>query len=120
MQKEFSRSQRVGELIQRELSDVLRREIYDPGLGMLTISTVEVSPDLKLAKVYITTLGGTRTIAETIQRLNKVAGKLRHHLSQRLTIRATPRLEFVHDASIEYGIKLSALIDSVAPPKENE
>ncbi len=116
MQKEFSRSQRVGELIQRELSDIIRREIYDPGLGMLTISTVTVSSDLKYAKVYITLLGGNRSVAQAIQILNQATGLLRHYLSQRMATRVTPRLEFVHDASIEYGVKLSALIDSAVSP----
>ncbi len=116
MPKEFSRNQRVGELIQRELADIICREVSMPGLGMLTVAAVKVSPDLKFAKVYITLLGGVFTPNQVMQHLNEIAGRLRHHLSQRLTIRTTPRLQFVHDTSIEYGVKLSALIDSVAPP----
>ncbi|HEC83915.1 MAG: 30S ribosome-binding factor RbfA [Candidatus Parabeggiatoa sp. nov. 2] len=120
MMKEFSRTQRVGVQIQRELADIIRREISDPGLGMLTVSSVDVSPDLKYARVYVTALGGSLSIEQTIAKLDAVAGRLRHHLSQRLTTRTTPRLQFVHDSSIEYGSRLSALIDSVAPVKECE
>lgn len=114
--KEYSRAQRVGELIQRELAHIIRREIHQPGLGMLTISMVELSADLKLAKVYVTTLGGDWAVNKTVQHLNETAGFLRYHLSKRLTIRTTPRLQFLYDSSLEYGVRLSALIDSIASP----
>lgn len=114
--KEYSRAQRVGELIQRELAHIIRREIHQPGLGMLTISLVEISVDLKLAKVYITTLGGDWTINKTVQYFNETAGFLRYQLSKRLTLRVTPRLQFLYDTSLEYGVRLSALIDSIASP----
>jgi len=112
--KEFSRKQRVGEQIQRELANIIRREISSPQLGMLTIYEVDISPDLKFARVYVTAFGGKLGIKESIQYLNGAAGKLRYHLAQCLKTRTTPRLEFVHDSSIEYGSRLSALIDSVA------
>jgi len=119
--KEYSRAQRVAELIQRELANIIHREIQPAaGLGMLTISTVEVSADLKLAKVYVTLLGGSWTIPQTLQHLEGLAGFLRHHLSQRLTMRTTPRLQFLYDTSLEAGIRLATLIDSVAPPKDPE
>ncbi len=118
--KEFSRSQRVGEQIQRDLTDIIRREIHEPELGMLTISGIEVSADLKYARVYITVLGGHLSLEQTVQLLNNRQGRLRHHLSQRLTTRTTPRLQFVYDNSIEYGNRLSALIDSVVPTKKSK
>lgn len=111
--KEFSRTQRVGEQIQRELADIIRREINEPGLGMITVSAVSVSPDLKYARVYVTVLGNNEGVEQTVQHLNKMARRLRHYLSQRLTIRTTPSLRFVYDSSIEYGNSLSALIDSL-------
>ena len=114
--KEYSRAQRVSELIQRELAHIIRREIHQPGLGMLTISGVELSADLKVAKVYITTLGGDWTINQSVQHLNETAGFIRYHLSKRLTLRTTPRLRFLYDTSLEYGVRLSALIDSIASP----
>jgi ribosome-binding factor A len=118
--KEFSRNQRVGVQIQRELANILRREITDPKLGMLTISSVDVSPDLKSARVYITVFGSEKGIAHSIQSLNKVTGRLRYHLSQCLMTRTTPRLQFIHDRTIEDGSRLSALIDSVAPHRTEE
>ena len=114
--KEFSRTQRVGEQIQRELAHIISREITAPNLGMITVSAVDVSPDLKYARVYVTVLGGQEGVEQTVQHLSNMAGRLRYHLSQRLTTRVTPRLQFVYDSSIEYGSRLSALIDSVAAP----
>lgn len=111
--KEFSRTQRIGEQIQRELADIIRREINKPGLGMITVSGVYVSPDLKYARVYITVLGNNEGVEQIVQYLNKMARRLRHYLSQRLTTRTTPSLRFIYDSSIEYGNNLSALIDSV-------
>jgi ribosome-binding factor A len=118
--KEFSRKQRVGEQIQRELANIIHREISSHQLGMVTIYEVDVSPDLKFARVYVTTFGGKLGIKESIQYLNGAAGKLRYHLSQCLKIRTTPRLLFVYDSSIEYGSRLSALIDSVASEAQKE
>jgi ribosome-binding factor A len=121
--KEFSRTRRVGVQIQRELADIIRREIVNPHLGMLTVSGVELSPDLKYARVYMTVFGEQQSIKHSIQHLNEAAGRLRYHLSQRLTTRTTPRLKFVHDNSIEESSRLSALIDSLAPnqtKKEDE
>ena len=111
--KEFSRTQRIGEQIRRELADIIRREINVPNLGMITISAVEVSPDLKYARVYITILGDNNEVNKAVQHLNNVARRLRHYLSQRLSTRTTPQLQFVYDSSIEYGNRLSALIESV-------
>mgnify|MGYP000565988769 CR=1 FL=1 len=111
--KEFSRTQRIGVQIQRELASIIRKEIRTPDLGMLTISEVKVSPDLKYARVYVTVFGGRLDIEQSVLCLNNAAKSLRHHLSQRLTTRTTPSLQFMHDTSIEYASRLTALIDSV-------
>ncbi|MCK5717260.1 MAG: 30S ribosome-binding factor RbfA [Thiomargarita sp.] len=113
--KEFKRSQRVNVLIQRELSDIIRKEITASHLGMLTISSVDIAPDFKSARIYITVLGGTVDMITVMKYLNDASGQLRYHLSQRLSTRTTPRLQFIHDSSVEYGSRLSALIDSVLP-----
>jgi len=115
--KEFSRTQRVGEQIQRELASIIHKEINIKTFGMITVSGVDVSPDLKQAKIYVTILAGDEKT--TVKYLNKeMKGRLRYHLSQRLTTRTTPQLYFVHDSSVEYGTRLSALIDSVKPEEE--
>ncbi|EIJ43931.1 ribosome-binding factor A [Beggiatoa alba B18LD] len=115
MPKEYKRTQRVGEMIQRDLADIIRRDINDSSLGMITIASVDVSPDLKYAKVYISLLANKREPAEVVALLNQAAGSLRHELAQRLTIRVTPRLHFIHDGTVEYALQLSHLIDSVVP-----
>ncbi len=117
---EFSRVRRVGEQIRRELADIFRREIDDQSLGLLTISGVDVSPDLKYARIYITVLDNNKDVKEAVQYLNNIAGRLRYHLSQRLSTRTTPLLQFVHDSSIEEGNRLSALIDSVQTSEKRD
>jgi ribosome-binding factor A len=118
MPKEFSRTQRVGEVIQRQLAEIIRREMTRRDVGMITISTVSITPDLKSARIYITLLGGQLTPKETVNYLNESANQLRHHLSQRLTTRTTPRLQFVYDSSIEYGNHLTTLINLANKPKD--
>lgn len=113
MPREFSRTRRVGELIQHELAVILQREVSSKQFGMLTISQVEVMPDYKTARVFISILGNDNSPEQAIRHLNNHASMLRHHLSQQVNLRTTPRLIFKYDNSIEYGSRLSALIDSV-------
>jgi ribosome-binding factor A len=112
MPKEFSRIRRIDELIQRELSEHIRREIHITGSGMLTVSEVKTSPDIKNATIYISILGNKLSHDEIIADLTKAAGFLRHCLSQSVTIRQVPRLKFLHDTKMEDANNLSALINS--------
>ncbi len=115
--KEFSRTQRVGEQIQRELSSIIHKEVNTKTFGMITVSAVDISPDLKQAKVYVTILAGDEKT--TVKYLNhEMKGRIRYALSQRLTTRITPQLYFIHDGSVEYGTRLSALIESIKPEEE--
>ncbi|MDM8567184.1 30S ribosome-binding factor RbfA [Candidatus Halobeggiatoa sp. HSG11] len=117
--KEFSRTQRVGEQIQRELASIIHKEVNTKTFGMITVSGVDVSPDLKQAKIYVTILAGDEK--NTVEHLNtEMKGRLRHGLSQRLTTRTTPQLQFIHDGSVEYGTRLSALIESVKPKIDDD
>ncbi|HEB62949.1 MAG TPA: 30S ribosome-binding factor RbfA [Gammaproteobacteria bacterium] len=111
MPKEYTRSQRVEEQIQRILSQVIPREIKDPRLGMVTVSAVDVSRKLSIAKVFVTLLGGEGKIKDRIEILNKTSGFLRSELAKNITMRHVPELRFFYDVSIERGAKLSALID---------
>lgn len=122
MAKEFARSQRVGDLIQRELAGLLEREIPPREFGMVTVSGVEVSRDLAHAKVFVTALGeGTGDPRAVIGYLNQASGHLRHELGRRLVLRSLPQLRFVYDASISEGARLSDLIDkAVASDKLKE
>lgn len=111
MGREFSRSRRVGEQIQRELASLVQFELKDPRLGMVTISAVEVSRDLSVAKVYFTVLDAQHDIEQTLQGLTHAGGFLRRELAQRMKLRVVPELRFHYDSSIEKGSRLSALID---------
>ncbi len=111
MAKEFSRSRRVGEQIQRELAELVQRELNDPRLGMVTVSAVEVSRDLTVAKVFFTVLNPGHDVAETLEGLTHATGFLRRELGRRMKLRVVPELRFQYDSSIEEGSRLSALID---------
>lgn len=120
MSKEYSRTRRVGEQIQRELAVALRQEISDPRVGMVTVSAVDVSPDFSHAKVYVTTLGEEGEREAALAALNQAAGHLRACLARRLTLRTMPQLRFRYDHSVAEGNRLSALIDAaMADDKKN-
>jgi len=109
--KEYSRTRRVGEQMQRELADLIQRELKDPRLGFVTVSAVDVSKDLSYAKVYVSTLGDSPEIEQTLEALSHASGFLRRELGRRMILRIVPELRFVHDVSVERGNRLSALID---------
>jgi ribosome-binding factor A len=120
MSKEYSRTLRIGGQIQRELAVLIRQEVKDPRLGMVTVSDVKVSTDLSHAKVYVTVLGGEQdTAGETLKALSRAAAFLRHELGRRLIMRSVPQLHFVYDESQEKGARLVSLIDaSIAADKK--
>jgi ribosome-binding factor A len=103
--------QRVGEQIQRELAQMLRDQVKDPRVGRVTITAVEVSPDLSHAKVFITSLAGIEHADEAVRALGHTAGFLRSELSHRIRLYSVPQLHFAYDDSIESGIRLAKLID---------
>lgn len=110
------RPQKVADLIQRELSELIRLELRDPRVGMVTLTSVDVSPDLSHAKVFFTLLD-KNLLEGTTQGLQRAAGFLRSQLAHRMKLYTTPELRFVYDESVERGDHLSRLIDSVVPPK---
>ncbi|MFN2308112.1 MAG: 30S ribosome-binding factor RbfA [Gammaproteobacteria bacterium] len=121
MPRDFPRTRRVGEQIQRELAALIRDAVKDPRVGMATVSAVEVSRDLAHAKVFISVLGDVEVRTASLTALNNAAGFLRHELGQRMLTRTVPQLRFVYDASIERGSQLSALIDqAVASDKHGQ
>ena len=111
MPRDFSRAARIADQIQRDLSDLIRKELKDPRVGLVTITAVEVTRDLSHAKVYITSLTGAESTDRSIQALQHAAGFLRTQLSHTLKVRSIPQLHFVYDASVERGARLSQLID---------
>ncbi|MCA1926069.1 MAG: 30S ribosome-binding factor RbfA [Thiobacillus sp.] len=133
MPKDFPRARRVADQIQRELPELIRQEVKDPRVGMLTITEVDVNRDMEFAKVYFTTLGGEAEHAACLQGLQRASGFLRSQLSHRMQLRVVPRLTFVYDHSVEHGMALTRLIetavaedarhsqaeDSATPPQED-
>jgi ribosome-binding factor A len=107
--KSYPRAKRVGQQIQRALSELIRRELRDPRLGMITLTDVRMSPDLGYAKVYYSVLGADPHLAQEI--LTQAADMLRGPLGRALGIRHSPELRFVPDELIESGARLSALIN---------
>lgn len=121
MPKDFSRTRRVAEQIQRELAMLIQREIKDPRLGMVTVSGVDVTKDLSIAKVYVSVLNETQDIEQSLEVLNHAAGFLRHALGQNLVLRAVPHLQFLYDDTIARGNALSSLInDAVSSDQDKQ
>ncbi len=109
------RTERLNHLIQAEISDLLRKHINDPRLnGLISVTGVEISSDLKTARVSISTLGDSPNRDEVLKGFNSAAGYMRRELAHRLNIRVTPELSFEFDDSIEHGVNLISLIDKIA------
>ena len=113
MSRDYARSRRVGEQIQRTLSEILHRELKDPRVGSASISAVEVSGDLGHARVYISLLEPDADPAPALAGLESATGFLRRQLGRSLKLRHVPALHFVHDDSIARGAALTHLIDEL-------
>ena len=116
MAKDNPRAKRLGEQIQRELTELLRREVKDERIGNVTITAVNVSGDLRTARVYYLVFGKEGPDPKVQQGLTSAAGFLRNALSKALMIRYTPTLTFELDTTIEHGVRLTQLIDSLKKP----
>jgi ribosome-binding factor A len=106
----FARSDRVSGLIQQVLSEILKRDIGDPRLKMATVTEVEVSRDLKLARIYFTTPGGKQKKDEAIKGFNSARGFIKRILAQEIDIKYMPDIKFFYDDSLEYGAHIDELI----------
>ena len=121
MKKESNRPRRVAELIKRELAALIPRELDDVRTRQATLTHVDISPDLKSARVYFTLLAGAAGAAPVAQAFNHAAGRLRHLLAANLTLRVAPQLRFYFDESVERGDRLSQLINkAIASDREGE
>jgi ribosome-binding factor A len=110
IEKSFSRKDRVAEQIRREVAELIRTELKDPRVGMVSITDVEVTADYSHAKVFFSTLAGSEHVPAVLSGLQKAAGFLRRELGKRISIHMTPQLHFVFDQSLERGADLSKLI----------
>ena len=121
MRKNSIKNIRVNEEVMRELSSIIRGEIKDPRIHPMTsVVAVEVAPDLKTAKAYISVLGNEKAQQDTIAGLRSAEGFIRRALAKSINLRNTPQITFVLDQSIEYGIAMSRKIDEVTKHDRGE
>ena len=114
MRKNSVKNTRINGEVLKELSNIIRSEIKDPRINHMTsIVAVEVAPDLKTCKAYISVLGDEKSQKDTITGLKSAEGYIRRQLARTVNLRNTPEIRFILDQSIEYGINMSKLIDEV-------
>jgi ribosome-binding factor A len=108
-----SRPTRVGDQIRAEISDLLAREVHDPGIGFITVTEVRVTPDLQQARIYYTTLGDERAKRDTERALQRATPFLRRQLGGRLRLRRVPELRFFYDLSIERQNRVEQILQDL-------
>lgn len=114
MRKNSVKNTRINGEVLKELSNIIRSEIKDPRINPMTsVVAVEVAPDLKTCKAYISVLGDEKSQKDTITGLKSAEGYIRRQLARTVNLRNTPEIRFILDKSIEYGINMSKLIDEV-------
>ncbi|MEM7707452.1 MAG: 30S ribosome-binding factor RbfA [Pseudomonadota bacterium] len=114
MDREYGRHDRVAALLRRELALLIQRQVKDPRVRDVTVTDVEVTGDLSLAKVYVAS-ADEKTLPESVAGLKRAAGYLRRELGQRLTLRMVPELRFLGDDSAQRGDHIESLLKSVLP-----
>ena len=107
------KKEKVSGIIQRELSQILQMEVRDPKIGFCTITAVDLTNDLSIAKIYVTFLGKDFDTRKGMQALERSKGFIRSLLAKRLTIRKVPELHFVNDTSLQCGNKIEKIIDDL-------
>jgi len=120
MKKESRRSQRVADLVRAELSNLLLIEAHDPAVKGVTVTAVEMSPDLQSARVYFSVLGGDADRERAAAGLARAAGYLRREVGRRCMLRYAPALHFTADRSLERGARVEELLSQVLPPRKDE
>ncbi len=121
MRKNSIKNTRINEEVHRELSNIIRGEIKDPRIHPMTsVVAVEVAPDLKTCKAYISVLGDEEAQKSTLAGLRSAEGYIRRILAKNINLRNTPEVKFIMDQSIAYGVKMSKLIDEVNHKKGEE
>ena len=117
MRKNSIKNTRINGEVQRVLAEIIRGEIKDPRIGLLTsVVAVEVSPDLKTCKAWISVLGDEQARKDTLAGLKSAEGFIRNKLAKEINLRNTPEIRFIMDESIEYGVSMSHRIDEINRP----
>lgn len=121
MRKNSMKNMRINEEVHRELSNIIRSEIKDPRINPMTsVVAVEVAPDLKSAKAYISVLGDEKSQKDTLAGLTSAERYIRRELAKSVNLRNTPQIRFIMDQSIEYGVNMSKMIDDVCEQDESK
>ena len=115
-----SRPDRVADQIRGELALLLAREVHDPGIGFVTLTRVQVSPDLQMARVHYTALGDDKTRKSSERALERAAPFLRRQIGSRLRLKRVPELKFVFDESIAGQDRIEQLLNELHPPKDDD
>jgi ribosome-binding factor A len=121
-----SRTERIGDQLREEVSQLLSREVHDPGIGFITLTRVDVTPDLQLARVYYTSLGDAGARRTTARALARAAPFVRRMIGRRLRLKRTPALEFIFDESIAQQDRIEQLLQEIqrereaAPPEQDD
>ena len=119
MKKGSIKNNRINGEVMRELSLIIRDEVKDPRIDpLMSITHVEVTPDLQFCKCFVYTLGGDESLKKTVEGLKNAEGYIRRELAHRVNLRKTPIIQFIADKSIEYGVNMSHMIDVVAMEDE--
>ena len=119
MRKNSIKNIRINSEVQKELSNIIRNEVKDPRIGMMTsVTAAVVAPDLKTCRVYISVLGSEEESAATMEGLRSAEGFIRSQLAKNMNLRNTPELHFIADHNIEYGVEMSKKIDELLGDKE--
>lgn len=120
MAKEYSRSRRVADQIQRNMAEIIQQELGDPRVGMVTVTGVDVTHEFERARVYFSIFGSQEEVETTGKVLNQAAGYLRTALAKRMKLRTTPQLQFVYDESLEKGSHMDSLIKTAVGDKTKD
>jgi len=115
---QYQRKDRVGDLIKREIAHIIQYELKDPGIGFVTITAVEVSADLKHAKIFYSVLGDENSKKESASALRRACGFIQHEIGRKLRLKYTPEIFFQFDASVEYGAHIEELIQRIHRGRE--
>ncbi|HSB90461.1 MAG TPA: 30S ribosome-binding factor RbfA [Anaerolineales bacterium] len=113
-----ARARRLGERIREELAELLRREVADPRLALVSVTVVEVDREFSIATVYVSALDSSERMDEILQAFDRARGFLRHELAARIPLRAFPQLRFRHDTSAERGARIEGLLAELKPKKK--
>ena len=119
MRKNSIKNIRINEEVRRQLQEIIMRQLKDPRIDPMTsITKVEVAPDLKTCKAYVSVLGSEEVLEETVEGLTKAEGYVRRELARTVNLRNTPQIRFIADDSIAYGVGMSKIIDEVIAQDE--